>query len=170
MNASLTIRPAELGDLDAITAIYNDAIATTTATFDTEPKTAAEQEKWFVSHGARHPIFVAEIDGQVAGWAALSEWSGRCAYADTAETSIYVRSDFRGRGIGRMLKRGIIDRSTSAQVSHAGRAGCRGKRRQYALERESWIQACRQAQGSGLQVRQATGRVSIATDVGVNEP
>jgi phosphinothricin acetyltransferase len=108
MNAALIIRKAECGDLDAITEIYNEAIATTTATFDTEPKTFVEQEKWFASHGPRHPVLVAQIDGQVVGWTALSEWSSRCAYADTAETSFYVKSDFRGRGVGRKLKVAII--------------------------------------------------------------
>jgi phosphinothricin acetyltransferase len=109
MNAAFIIRRAQPSDLAAITEIYNEAIATTTATFDTEPKTALEQDRWFASHGPRHPILVAQVDGQVVGWAALSEWSGRCAYADTAETSFYVKSDFRGRGIGRKLKRGIIE-------------------------------------------------------------
>jgi len=41
----------------------------TTATFDTEPKTAAEQLKWFQEHGERHPVLVAILDGKVVGWA-----------------------------------------------------------------------------------------------------
>jgi L-amino acid N-acyltransferase len=73
------IRPAIADDLPAITAIYNHAILNTTATFDTEPKTEAEQLAWFKAHDERHPVLVATIDGKVVGWASLSAWSDRCA-------------------------------------------------------------------------------------------
>jgi len=103
-----TIRAAKLDDLNAITEIYNEAILTTDATFDTEPKTDAEQRAWFANHGLKNPILVAELDGAVVGWASLSEWSDRCAYSDTAEISQYVKQGFRGRGIGRRLLEDII--------------------------------------------------------------
>lgn len=109
MNPSVEIRRAALADLDAITDIYNEAILTTTATFDTQPKSAAEQLQWFQAHDERHPILVAVMDRNVVGWASLSTWSDRCAYADTAETSFYVKSGFRGQGIGRRLKEAIIE-------------------------------------------------------------
>src|SRR5262249_32940052 len=80
-----------------------------TATFDTQPKTVVERYDWFRSHDERHPVLVAVGDGQVVGWASLSPWSDRLAYADTAETSFYVRSDYRGHGIGRQLKAAIIE-------------------------------------------------------------
>lgn len=112
MSADLEIRRAELSDLEAITAIYNEAILTTTATFDTEPKAAAERLAWFHSHDERHPILVALLDGQVVGWASLSRWSERPAYDDTAETSFYVHAHRRGRGIGRALKEAIINEAS----------------------------------------------------------
>jgi len=97
------IRQAKLSDLAQITDIYNDAIVNTSTTFDTEPKTIEQQEIWFVSHGARHPILVAVDEGQVVGWSSLSHWSDRCAYADTAEISVYVSEVHRGKGIGKQL-------------------------------------------------------------------
>jgi L-amino acid N-acyltransferase len=109
------IRPAALPDLPAITAIYNHAILHTTATFDTEPKTDAEQMAWFKAHGERHPSLVATVDGQVVGWASLSAWSDRCAYSDTAEVSTYVDADYRGRGIGNALGE-AIDRETHKEL------------------------------------------------------
>lgn len=108
MEPFILIRRAELTDLPEVTEIYNEAILTTTATFDTEPKTADERLDWFRRHDERHPVVVAILDGQVIGWASLGKWSDRRAYDDTAETSFYVKSEFRGRGIGRRLKEAII--------------------------------------------------------------
>jgi phosphinothricin acetyltransferase len=109
MPDTVEIRKAALADLPAITEIYNEAIATTTATFDTQPKTPEERAQWFRSHDQRHPILVAVVEGQVVGWASLSRWSDRPAYDATAETSFYVRSANRGQGIGRRLKAEIIE-------------------------------------------------------------
>ncbi len=109
INPTIQIRKADLADLTAITAIYNDAILNTTATFDTEPKSAEEQLRWFREHGERYSILVAVLDGKVVGWASLNQWSDRCAYADTAETSFYVDTTHRGQGIGRQLKQAIIE-------------------------------------------------------------
>jgi phosphinothricin acetyltransferase len=97
------VRPATLADLKAITAIYNEAVLTTVATFDTEPKSEAEREVWFAAHDAGHPILVVQIDGAVVGWASLSKWSDRPAYAGTAEISLNVLAAQRRQGIGKQL-------------------------------------------------------------------
>ena len=109
----IEIRLATRDDLDAITDIYNEAIETTTATFDTEPKTVDEQLRWFEKHTGRHPIYVADADGTILGWTSLSPWSGRCAYRDTAETSFYVKEGHRGEGVGTALKSAIIEKARS---------------------------------------------------------
>jgi phosphinothricin acetyltransferase len=70
--AELGIRQADAADLPAITEVYDCAILITTAAFDSEPKTLAQQEAWFAAHGGKHPILVAELDGRVVAWAALS--------------------------------------------------------------------------------------------------
>ena len=105
----MRIRAATIDDLTAITEIYNEAILKTVATFDTEPKTLEEQRKWFRNHGAKNPIIVAEEEGIIVGWAALSEWSDRCAYADAAEVSLYVKEDHQGHGIGRILLERLVE-------------------------------------------------------------
>lgn len=105
---TITIRPASRGDVPAIAEIYNEAICTTTATFDTEPKSVEDRTKWFETHGERHPVLVATVDGCVVGWSSISKWSDRCAYDDTAETSFYVAAEHRGQGIGRQLKHATI--------------------------------------------------------------
>ena len=110
----LAIRQATPADLGQITEIYNDAIQKTTATFDTELKTLEEQESWFANHDASHPILIAEQDGLVTGWASLSQWSDRCAYSGTAEISLYVKEEYRGKGIGKELMKAIIQEGKKA--------------------------------------------------------
>jgi phosphinothricin acetyltransferase len=105
---ALQIRKSVAEDIGAITAIYNEAILTTTATFDTEQKSLDDRVRWFGEHGERHPILVAVVDEKVVGWSALSRWSDRQAYDETAETSFYVKDGYRGRGIGRALKLATI--------------------------------------------------------------
>ena len=113
MAGPLTVRRAGPADVAAIAAIYNDAVLKTTATFDTEPRPVEHQRRWLESHGPRHAVLVAEETESVVGWASLSQWSDRCAYADTAEISIYVAETSRGRGVGKTLM---------AEVLEAGRA------------------------------------------------
>jgi len=104
----VTVRPATIDDLTTITEIYNEAILKTNATFDTELKSEAEQSAWFLNHGPKNPILVVELNNGVVGWASLSEWSPRRAYADTAEVSLYVKQEFRSKGIGRKLLNAIV--------------------------------------------------------------
>ena len=103
------IRKAKLEDLNQITEIYNEAILTTNATFDTKPKTHKEQEIWFRDHGPKNPIIVAEQKGAIIGWASLSKWSDRCAYSDTVELSVYVREKHQRKGTGKKLIEAIIE-------------------------------------------------------------
>ena len=107
-SSNVIIRRAELADVPAIADIYNEAILTTVATFDTEVKTVADREQWFRSHDEQHPILVAILNDKIVGWASLTEWSDRRAYDGTAEASFYVHSAFRYQGIGRKLLEEII--------------------------------------------------------------
>ncbi|MDP2920458.1 MAG: N-acetyltransferase family protein [Dehalococcoidia bacterium] len=110
MSHTIHIRKAQPEDIPAITEIYNEAILTTDATFDTQVKTTAEQKAWFDDHGEKNPILVAVVDGSVQGWASLSKWSTRCAYTNTAEISVYVKQEYRGRDIGKRLMNEILAR------------------------------------------------------------
>jgi len=105
----LNIRPAKSDDLKAITDIYNEAVMTTVAAFDIEPKTEAEQQIWFEKHGPRRPILVAGLDSRVVGWASLSDWSHHGGYYDTVEVSVYIKEDLRQQGIGKRLLKAIIE-------------------------------------------------------------
>jgi len=104
----LQIRRAELQDLEAITDIYNEAVRNTAATFDTQPKTTAQQREWFDKHDEKHPVIVACDGDNIVGWASLSAYSDRCAYAATTEASIYIRAGERGKGVGRKLSVALL--------------------------------------------------------------
>ena len=111
---TVEIRKVVYTDVPAITGIYNEAILTTTATFDKEPKTTTSQRKWFKAHGPKNPIVVAVADGKVVGWASLSAYSDRCAYAETAEISVYVKESFRNQGLGKKLMQAVLDAGKKA--------------------------------------------------------
>jgi len=110
------IRPATASDLPAITEIYNQAVLRATGTFDTEPKTLDQQRAWFAAHGSSHPVLVAEEAGKVAGWASLSPYSDRCAYARTAEVSVYIDETARGRGLGAALLAAVLAAGKTAAI------------------------------------------------------
>lgn len=102
------IRPATLDDLNSILEIYNEAVLTTTATFDTDIKTLDNRREWFLNRNENFPVIVAEYEGVVAGYASLNKWSDKKAYDITAENSVYVYSPYRGKGIGKELLKEII--------------------------------------------------------------
>ena len=103
-----TVRPATPDDASAIAAIYNHAVLHTTATFDTETKTAEDRMAWLSDHGAHHPVLVADEDGFVVGWGAFSSWSDRVSYATTVEMSVYIHPDETRRGLGGLLSRELL--------------------------------------------------------------
>jgi phosphinothricin acetyltransferase len=70
-NTLVTIRRGALEDVPAITDIYNEAIPTTAATFDIDPKTVEERTTWFQAHDDRHPVLAAVADSKVVGWASF---------------------------------------------------------------------------------------------------
>lgn len=106
-DSSPDIRPMTPDDWPRVEEIYAQGIATGDATLETE---TPSWEAWDDSHldVAR---LVAEVDGRVAGWAALSPISGRCVYQGVAEVSVYVAEDARGHGLGTRLLEGLVRRS-----------------------------------------------------------
>lgn len=107
----MTVRPATRADLPAILEIYNDAVLTTTATYDYEPRTMEHRIAWFDDHERQgYSIFVAEKEGGgIVGWSALNPYHTRIGYRFTTENSIYVTAKERGNGIGKLLLAPLID-------------------------------------------------------------
>lgn len=106
------IRDAVEADLPELLNIYNDAIRTTAATFDLEEQTLEQRKIWFKKYGDRHPLIVAEIDGQVAGYCSLSTFREKDAYGRSTEISVYIAQAHRGKGIASLLMTEILARAT----------------------------------------------------------
>ncbi len=104
------IRAATAADAQPVADIYNEGIATRLATFETEPRTAAEVENWLAA-GERLPVLVAEERDGVLGWARIMAYSERPVYAGVGEVSVYVAEQARGRGLGRGLLEALQQRA-----------------------------------------------------------
>lgn len=105
----MSVRELHSDDWPAVRAIYEEGIRGGDATFETE---TPSWEAW----DAAHPVlrFVAERDGSVAGWAALSPASPRHCYRGVGEVSVYVAGDARGAGLGHALLGRLVERSEQA--------------------------------------------------------
>ena len=105
-------RSAILDDAEAIAAIYNQGIEEGIATFETRLRTADDVKKWFDD---RFPIIVVENGGgQVVAFASTSAYRPRECYAGVAEFSVYVAGSARGRGVGRLAMRSLIEEARQA--------------------------------------------------------
>src|SRR5690606_34322301 len=90
--------------------IYNREIETGTATWDTEPWTIERRRQWWAEHSdPLQPILVAEVDGDVAGFAYLTLMSQKHGWRFTREDTIYIDEAHRGHGIGKALLAALLD-------------------------------------------------------------
>jgi L-amino acid N-acyltransferase YncA len=105
----VSVRDLQPGDWPAVHAIYEQGIAGGDATFETEPPS---WERWSAAHPSLR--LVAEQDGSVVGWAALSPASARRCYRGVGEVSVYVAEQARGAGLGRALLDALVVRSEQA--------------------------------------------------------
>jgi len=105
------VRLANYDDLPQILEIYNDAVLHTTASYDYQPRTMEHRVAWFEDHKKQnYPIYVAVIEsGEVVGWSSLSRFHDRMGYRFTAEDSVYVAEPHRGKGVGKLLLKPLID-------------------------------------------------------------
>jgi L-amino acid N-acyltransferase YncA len=93
-----------------ILAIFNDAIANSTALYDYRPRAPESMSAWFdAKTRGRYPVIgVEDADGGLMGFASYGPFRAWPAYKYTVEHSIYVDARFRGQGLGRRLLQEIV--------------------------------------------------------------
>lgn len=111
----MKVRPATTTDAPAIAAIYAHHVAHGTASYDTEPRSAAATAEMVEQHLARGwPFLVAEIDGDLAGYAYAGQFRPRAAYAWACENSVYIAPAQQGRGVGKALLTALLEMAEAA--------------------------------------------------------
>ncbi len=106
----MIIENAKESHLKEINEITNYSIINTNFNFNFEPKTLEDTKKWYNEHIEKDfPILVCLIDSQVVGWASLSTFRDYRGYDKTVEVSLYVKNEFKRKGIGSLLLKKIED-------------------------------------------------------------
>lgn len=112
------IRIAERRDIPAMTEIYNEQVRNGTATFDLEECSIENRTAWFEAHTDRYVLLVDEREGEIAGYASLSQYRVKPAYDPTVELSVYVAPQFRRQGVGRGLMEDLLARARADESLH----------------------------------------------------
>jgi phosphinothricin acetyltransferase len=111
----MIVRASTIQDMREVTSIYAHYVLHSTATFEETPPDEAEmtnRRAAILESGLPH--LVAELDGEVTGFAWAAPWRTRPAYRFSAEDSIYLRPGLQRRGIGRRLLAEVIQRCEAA--------------------------------------------------------
>lgn len=100
--------------MPAVAAIYDEAVRTGTASFETEPPGLEEMvRRQQALEAAGYPFLVAQDDGRILGYAYGGSFRPRAAFRHTVENSIYLEAGARGRGIGRALLDALLAECTA---------------------------------------------------------
>ncbi|MGM9924759.1 MAG: GNAT family N-acetyltransferase [Bacillus sp. (in: firmicutes)] len=114
---AIAVKNAEIKDLPVIVDIYNSTIASRMVTADTEPVSVESKEKWFYEHNAStRPLWIVEFGGEICGWISFQSFYGRPAYNSTAEVSIYLHENFRGKGLGKAMLQKAIEACPALRI------------------------------------------------------
>ncbi|MCC7641919.1 MULTISPECIES: GNAT family N-acetyltransferase [unclassified Janthinobacterium] len=138
----MQIRDAHAGDIEAILAIYNDAVSNTLAIWNERTVDAANRAAWLADRQrAGYPVLVAiDAEGTVAGYASFGDWRPFEGFRHTVEHSVYVRADRRGAGVGKALMVELIARARGLRKHvmvagiEAGNAGSIALHKQLGFE------------------------------------
>lgn len=113
----ITIRKAVYEDVAAMLKIYNDIILNTNAVWQEEQHSLAMRQEWFKEkEDAGFPIFIAEQNGQVAGFSTYGPFRYAHGYRFTVENSIYVAASCREKGIASLLMPPIIEAAKQSNI------------------------------------------------------
>jgi L-amino acid N-acyltransferase YncA len=100
---NLTFQPAAENDLAAMLELYNFYIMNTTATFDHGKITPEEfRQRLFIGH-EKYKTYLIRLGDDTVGFCFLTQYRKKAAYDRTAEIGLYLKPEFTGKGIGRLV-------------------------------------------------------------------
>lgn len=115
--ATVAVRHAGPADIPEILAIYNDAVVNTTAIWNDNTVDLAERQGWYDSRMSLGcPVLVATHNDTVLGYASYGPFRPFEGFRGSRELSVYVAATARGRGVGRLLLRALINEATARGV------------------------------------------------------
>ena len=123
---TVIIRPAVVADLQAIAAIYNDAVARTTAIWNDVVVDVDNRRAWLEGRQKQnYPVLVAEEEAVVVGYGSFGDFRAFDGYRFSVEHSVYVLEGTRRRGVASALLDALIERARDLgkHVMIAGIAG-----------------------------------------------
>lgn len=100
---NIELRTATVDDAEEILAIYSPYVKNTAVSFEYEPPTIEEFRERIRKTLEKFPYLVAVCDNEIVGYAYAGQFHPRAAFLHSAELSIYLKHDMRGKGIGRKL-------------------------------------------------------------------
>ncbi len=111
-----SIRPATVDDLNGILLIYNHSIVNTTAVYHYDPFDFKQMEQWFAAKKLHDfPVFVAEIDREIAGFVTYGGFRPWPANKYTVEHSIHIHPNHQGKGVANALMPVMISAAIQQQ-------------------------------------------------------
>ena len=96
----MDFRIAEEVDLPFVVEVYNSTIAGRMITADTNPISVDDKKEWFFQHNRSYPLWIVSEEKEI-GWVSIQPFYGRPAYKDTVEISIYLKEEYRCKGLGK---------------------------------------------------------------------
>jgi len=103
------VRIAQPNDIPFITKIYNEGIGDRIATLETRLRTEEEMLEWLNDRSDKHKVLVIEDESNIVhGWASLNVFNSKCCYSGVVDISIYISRQMRGKGLGKLLLRSLI--------------------------------------------------------------
>src|SRR5688500_11711105 len=113
----IQVRHATEKDIPEMLSKYNDIILNTTAVYDYKPHTLEMRQAWFKTKQEQgFPVFVADLEGKVAGFSSIGPFRAWAAYKYSVENSVYVDAEKRGMGIGKLLIPPLIEAAKQLQM------------------------------------------------------
>ena len=103
------VRKVKLEDAKQIAEIYNYYILNTIVTFEETSVSIEEMKGRIITVISKFPWLVYESEGEIKGYAYGSEWKSRCAYKYSLESSVYLKHDEIGKGIGSRLYEELLE-------------------------------------------------------------